>query len=77
MQQNLMQKIGDIETPIRDLETAVKALSHLAASDDEEIEVVVSFIATSLDGIAVELRSAFEKGVELDRLELGPKVVEG
>ena len=77
MQQTLMQKIGDIEDPIRDLEVAVKALRLLANSDDDEIEAVLSFVTRYLDGIAVDLRAAFEKGVEMDRLELGLKVVEG
>ena len=77
MQQTLMQKIGDIEDPIRDLEVAVKALRLLANSDDDEIEAVISFVTTHLDRIAVDLRSAFDRGVELDRLESGPKVVEG
>ena len=69
---NMIQKIGEIEPPIGDLETAVKAL-HLLADDMDEGDggnrCLVRFMANHFGEIHRRLSDEFHKAIEADQLK--------
>jgi hypothetical protein len=73
---NMIQKIGDIEAPIGDLETTVKVL-HIFVDDRKcgDLVQVLEFIARHLEDISCRLRTEFDKACNADEPKEGPTLV--
>lgn len=72
---NMIEKIGDIEGPIGELETTVEALRGFVDNmkHGNNIIYTLDFMANHLGDISQRLRNEFNKAVDQD--SAGPKLV--